>query len=90
MAWEWIKGRGGYRVLVDGEETILSSDDEIAEYTTDHVISWVDVSDEHARLIAAAPDLLAALVLCFGEPGLCITDGTIANARAAIAKATQP
>lgn len=46
-----------------------------------------DMFKANARLIAAAPDMLDALRLIAGEDGLCVTDGTIAAARAAIAKA---
>lgn len=41
----------------------------------------------NAQLIAAAPAMLEALLILFAEPGICITDGSIACARAAIAKA---
>lgn len=45
-----------------------------------------------AGLIAAAPDLLAELAALVHdiEVGITVTDGMLADARAAIAKATQP
>ena len=57
---------------------------------------WGDEGKANARLIAAAPDLLEALVpfvaLCSSQETITITISTkdIQRARAAIAKATQP
>lgn len=81
--------RGGY------SQEVFDSEGEVVATAAWFPVSLNDTTtttnrEANARLIAAAPELLEALVLCFGEPGLCITDGTIANARAVITKATQP
>ena len=43
----------------------------------------------NAHLIAAAPDLLAALIRCLPEISVCCIPEMLAQARAAIAKAEQ-
>lgn len=53
--WEWSIGRNGYKHLMSGEDYILSPESDLGDYGQ-RWIEWCDVSDEHARLIAAAPD----------------------------------
>ena len=56
-------------------------------------IPWLDVSEADARLIAAAPDLLDALIDCVAVmeselKGLAVIQPELAYAKSAIAKAT--
>jgi hypothetical protein len=56
----------------------------------DEAYTTLELEPADARLIAAAPDLLAALEAIFGSNGegqLVITDGIADKARAAVAKA---
>lgn len=51
QAWEWEKSRSSYKALSCGGEDILRAD----EYAGS---AWIEISDEHAREIAATPELL--------------------------------
>ena len=55
--WEWSTNFNGYETVLRGRAgaAVLVPD------SRDGAPPWVDVSDDDARLIAAAPDLLAAV-----------------------------
>lgn len=92
MAWEWQIGRNGYKHLMSGDAYILSPESDLGDYGLS-CIEWCDVSDEHARLIAAAPELLAALqAVDLARTTDAAKDWKRATllTDAAIAKATQP
>lgn len=98
--WEWSIGRNGYKHLMSGDDYILSPESDLGDYGLS-CIEWCDVSDEHARVIAAAPCLLEALKALV-SPWEEMLDVElyenmkqheafrIVEARAAIARATQP
>lgn len=62
--WEYHPDRNGYAALTAGKTDVI-------HVTGDHGQSWIEMDGCDAQLIAAAPDLLAALKLA---------DALIANA----------
>lgn len=81
--WSY-RGRDG-----NGARPVVSSESANMIVAT---LSYGPEGEANARLIAAAPDLLAELAALVHdiEVGITVTDGMLADARAAIAKATQP
>ena len=79
--WEWSTNFNGYETVLRGRAgaAVLVPD------SRDGAPPWVDVSDDDARLIAAAPDLYEALKLC---AALWVPDTVPSVVRAALAKAT--
>ncbi|HCF7143612.1 hypothetical protein APA44_21535 [Pseudomonas aeruginosa] len=76
--WQWSHGRLLHNVPGEYSDTILDIQDKVWRPT-----------EEDARLIAAAPDLLEALQACIQQiTALCSADDVPDQARAAIAKAT--
>ncbi|MBV6027252.1 hypothetical protein KUT53_22515 [Pseudomonas aeruginosa] len=76
--WKWNHGRLLHNVAGEYSETILDIEEE----------AWRPTDDD-AKLIAAAPDLLEALQVCIEQiTALCSADDVPDQARAAIAKAT--
>lgn len=68
----------GYHVILDADGVYIAS-------------TWAGPNEEHARLMAAAPDLLEALQFCIQyDGGQCLGDypARLSQARYAIAKAT--
>lgn len=86
--WEWRNNKyGELRLFGPDNATVIGVDDQCSTTKNEaHVATW---NDADARLIAAAPDLLAACKLIAAmavgwEP---LTPGDIAEVTAAIAKA---
>ncbi|MGC6958483.1 hypothetical protein ACP0JK_26525 [Pseudomonas aeruginosa] len=76
--WQWSNGRLLHNVPGEYSDTILDIQDKVWRPT-----------EEDARLIAAAPDMLEALQSCIQQiTALCSADDVPDQARAAIAKAT--
>lgn len=93
--WSWYT-RNGHKVAIDGPDGA-----EVARAEEYGASAWIEVSEYDARLIAAAPDMLAALVeatACGMVPITSAAEGGASsysaqvrcadNVRAAIAKAT--
>lgn len=93
--WEWEVDENGYKGLASGANYILYPESELSDYGLSSR-EWCDVSDEHARMIAAVPELLdlcykvASLNRDAGEIGAGMLAQIVDQAHAAIAKATQP
>lgn len=88
--WSWYT-RNGHRVAIDGPDGT-----EVARAEEYGASAWIEVSEDDARLIAAAPELLEALILLEREMVDSGNAGSvdygwkpaIEKTRAAIAKAT--
>lgn len=99
MGWTWMIGRNGFRHLMDGDDYILTPESYLGDYGLS-CIEWCDVSDEHARLIAAAPgllktledlrDWLALLAIADADDVFRSAPDRFDEIQAAIALATQP
>lgn len=76
--WEWEQDKNGW-----GRESLMPA------VITGTVEGLITVTDEDARLIAAAPDLLEALEALINAPVCKVENKPLwRNARIAIAKAT--
>ncbi|AVE33978.1 hypothetical protein [Pseudomonas aeruginosa] len=76
--WQWNHGRLLHNFAGEYSETILDIEEE----------AWRPTDDD-AKLIAGAPELLEALQVCIEQiTALCSADDVPDQARAAIAKAT--
>lgn len=77
-------------ICKEGKEELWRVTHSIGPISVDHnhwAGNYIDVSEEDARLISAAPDLLEALLDMISDRE-CLSEATINFACAAIAKAT--
>lgn len=91
--WEWVvHGEYGYSALTNSVNSEVLATGGFND--GDYPVTWMgeEMSDADAHLIAAAPELLAALAEALNAQGVAVQDydaqfGWMDKARAAIAKA---